>query len=249
MTKFQDQIIARYKFDDAENVGKDSSGQGNDGIASGTAVPTISHATGRAALALEGGPNGTSYIQLPFDLFKDVSDNTGVTVTAWVNFGRFTDMWERVFDFGKSHTGPYMFMTRNLRGTLFTEVDLSVDPGRGFVRDEWMHIALSVIGTKGGTLSSAGPVVYVNGEVAADGSISQTSSGKYAKLRKWFETFADSTNYSNNFIGRSQHAADVDFAGLVSDFRIYKAGLTADEVIEVMCDSLTDAETATLARR
>ncbi|KAF6604525.1 hypothetical protein H6F38_32680, partial [Paenibacillus sp. EKM208P] len=91
----------------------------------------------------------------------DVSDNTGVTVTAWVNFGRFTDMWERVFDFGKAHTGPYMFMTRNLRGTLFTEADLSVDPGRGFVRDEWMHIALSVIGTEGGTLSSAGPVVYV----------------------------------------------------------------------------------------
>ncbi|AUO06232.1 alpha-L-arabinofuranosidase [Paenibacillus jamilae] len=248
MTKFQDQIIARYKFDDAENVGKDSSGQGNDGIASGTAAPKISHTTGRAALALEGGPNGTSYIQLPSDLFKDVSDNTGVTVTAWVNFGRFTDMWERVFDFGKSHTGPYMFMTRNLRGTLFTEADLSVDPGRGFVRDEWMHIALSVIGTEGGTLSSAGPVVYVNGEVAADGSISQTSSGNYAKLRKWFETFADSTNYSNNFIGRSQHAADVDFAGLVSDFRIYKAGLTADEVIEVMCDSLTDEEIVKLAR-
>ncbi|MBE0338738.1 alpha-L-arabinofuranosidase C-terminal domain-containing protein [Paenibacillus sp. 23TSA30-6] len=248
MTKFQDQIIARYKFDDAGNVGKDSSGQGNDGVASGTVAPTISNASGRMALTLEGGPNGTSYIQLPSDLLKDVSDNTGVTVTAWVSFGKFTDMWERVFDFGKAHTGPYMFMTRNLRGTLFAEADLAVDPGRGFVRDEWMHIAMSVIGTKGGTLSSAGPVVYVNGEVVADGSISQTSSGNYAKLRKWFETFTDSSNYSNNFIGRSQHAADVDFSGSLSDFRIYKAGLSADEVIEVMCDSLTDEEVVKLAR-
>ncbi|WP_149095426.1 alpha-L-arabinofuranosidase C-terminal domain-containing protein [Paenibacillus terrae] len=248
MTKFQDQIIAQYNFDDAGNVGKDSSGQGNDGVASGTIAPTISNASGRAALMLAGGPNGTSYIQLPSDLLKDVSDNTGVTVTAWVNFGRFTDMWERVFDFGKAHTGPYMFMTRNLRGTLFAEADLSVDPGRGFVRDEWMHIAMSVIGTKGGTLSSAGPVVYVNGEVVADGSISQTSSGSYAKLRKWFETFTESSNYSNNFIGRSQHAADVDFSGSLSDFRIYKAGLSADEVIEVMCDSLTDEEVVKLAR-
>ncbi|WP_226000400.1 alpha-L-arabinofuranosidase C-terminal domain-containing protein [Paenibacillus sp. BJ-4] len=248
MTKFQDQIIARYKFDDAGDVGKDSSGQGNDGVASGTDTPTIANVSGRAALTLAGGPNGTSYIQLPSDLFKDVSDNTGVTVTAWVNFGRFTDMWERVFDFGKAHTGPYIFMTRNLRGTLFAEADLSVDPGRGFVRDEWMHIAMSVIGTEGGTLSSAGPIVYVNGEVAADGSISQTSSGNYAKLRKWFETFADTSNYNNNFIGRSQHAADVDFAGSVSDFRIYKAGLSADEVIEVMCDSLTDEEVVKLAR-
>ncbi|KJD46792.1 alpha-L-arabinofuranosidase C-terminal domain-containing protein [Paenibacillus terrae] len=248
MTKFQDQIIARYKFDDAGNVGKDSSGQGNDGVASGTVAPTISNASGRMALTLEGGSNGTSYIQLPSNLLKDVSDNTGVTVTAWVNFGRFTDMWERVFDFGKAHTGPYMFMTRNLRGTLFAEADLAVDPGRGFVRDEWMHIAMSVIGTKGGTLSSAGPVVYVNGEVVADGSISQTSSGSYAKLRKWFETFTDSSNYSNNFIGRSQHAADVDFSGSLSDFRIYKAGLSTDEVIEVMCDSLTDEEIVKLAR-
>ncbi|WP_084011704.1 alpha-L-arabinofuranosidase C-terminal domain-containing protein [Paenibacillus kribbensis] len=248
MIKFQDQIIARYKFDDAGNVGKDSSGQGNDGVASGTLTPTISNVGGRTALRLEGGPNGTSYIQLPADLFKDVSDNTGVTVTAWVNFGRFTDMWERVFDFGQSHTGPYMFMTRNLRGTLFAEADLSVDPGRGFVRDEWMHVAMSITGTEGGTLSSAGPMVYVNGEVIADGSISQTSSGNYAKLRKWFETFAEPSNYSNNFIGRSQHAADVDFAGSVSDFRIYKAGLSADEVIEVMCDSLTDEEVVKLAR-
>ncbi|ASR49556.1 alpha-L-arabinofuranosidase [Paenibacillus kribbensis] len=248
MIKFQDQIIARYKFDDAGNVGKDSAGQGNDGVASGTSTPTISNVSGRAALTLAGGPNGTSYIRLPSDLFKDVSDNTGVTVTAWVNFGRFTDMWERVFDFGKSHTGPYMFMTRNLRGTLFAGADLSVDPGMGFVRDEWMHVAMSITGTEGGTLSSAGPMVYVNGEVVANGSISQTSSGNYAKLRKWFETFAEPSNYSNNFIGRSQHAADVDFAGSVSDFRIYKAGLSADEVIEVMCDSLTDEEVVKLAR-
>ncbi|MDF9840786.1 MULTISPECIES: hypothetical protein [unclassified Paenibacillus] len=35
----------------------------------------------------------------------------------------------------------------------------------------WIHSALSVTGTQGGTLSSAGPVVYINGEAAADGSI------------------------------------------------------------------------------
>ena len=99
---------------------------------------------------------------------------------------------------------------------------------------EWMHIALSVAGTHGGTLSSAGPIVYVNGEKIADGSISQTSSGNYAKLRRWFDSFTDSANYSQNYIGRSQYAADVDFAGSLSDFRIYQAGLTMHEVIEVM---------------
>lgn len=89
--------------------------------------------------------------------------------------------------------------------------------------------------------------MYVNGEKAADGSISQTSSGNYAKLREWFDTFKDPENYNQNYIGRSQYAADVDFAGSLSDFRIYGAALTMDEVIEVMCESLTDAAIVKLA--
>lgn len=89
--------------------------------------------------------------------------------------------------------------------------------------------------------------MYVNGEKAADGSISQTSSGNYAKLREWFDSFTDPENYSQNYIGRSQYAADVDFAGSLSDFRIYGAALTMDEVIEVMCESLTDEAIVKLA--
>lgn len=90
--------------------------------------------------------------------------------------------------------------------------------------------------------------MYVNGEVVADGMISQTSSGTYAKLRTWFATFEDQQNYSNNTIGKSQYAADVDFSGYISDFRVYKAGLTQDEVIEIMCESLTDEDIVKLAK-
>lgn len=247
MTTFRDQIIAQYKFNDASHVGKDSSGLGNDGVASGLVPPVISNVNGKSAVVLAGGSSGTSFVQLPSELLKNVNDNTGVTITAWVNFGKGSNVWDRIFDFGKGPTGPYMFLTRNLRGTLTAGGDLVVDPGRGFSIGEWMHIAMSVVGTEGGTLSSAGPIVYVNGELAADGSISQTSSGNYATLRRWFETFTDKTNYSNNFIGHSQHDADADFAGAFSDFRIYAAGLSMDEVIEVMCESLTDEEIVKLA--
>ncbi|CAH1219150.1 hypothetical protein PAECIP111892_04673 [Paenibacillus auburnensis] len=248
MTNFRDQIIAHYKFEDAVHTGKDSSGQGRDGVASGQVPPAVSEVNGRMAVTFAGGPSGTSFVQLPADLLKDVSDNTGVTVAAWVNFGKGANVWERIFDFGKGEAGPYLFLTRNLRGTLSAGGDLVVDPGRGFAGGEWMHIALSVLGTQGGTLSSAGPVVYVNGEAVADGSISQTSSGNYAQLRRWFESFTDAGNYSRNFIGRSQYEADADFAGSLSDLRIYKAGLSMDEVIEVMCESLTDEEIVKLAR-
>lgn len=247
MSNYKEQLLAHYKFENEQQIGKDSSGNGNDGTSLGEKHPYASMIQGRSAAVFSGGNNGTSYLQLPSDLLCNVSDNTGLTIAAWVNFEKGFSVWERVFDFGNGEKDPYIFLTRQLRGTLHAGDDLAVDPGRGFANGEWMHVALSVIGTEGGTLSSAGPVVYVNGEKVADGSISQTSSGNYAKLRKWFDTFNNKANYSQNYIGRSQYAADSDFNGALSDFRIYEKGLSIDEVIEVMCESLTDDEIVKLA--
>ncbi|CAM4443780.1 alpha-L-arabinofuranosidase C-terminal domain-containing protein [Paenibacillus tarimensis] len=245
---FKERLIAQYKFDDAEQIGKDSSGKGNDAEAAGRQLPVASNVGGRPAVTLPGGASGTSYIQLPAGLLEGVSDQSGVTVSTWVYFDKGSNVWERIFDFGQGPEGPYLFLTRNMRATLHAEGDIVADPGKSYPTGEWMHIAMSVIGTKNGTLSSAGPVLYVNGEVATDGSISQTSSGMYAKLRAWFATFNEAAQYKNNYIGRSQYEADADFAGSFSDFRIYAAGLSQDEVIEVMCDSLTDQQIVQLAR-
>lgn len=245
---YKNNIIAQYKFDDANNVGRDSSGKGNDGIPLGTNKPSISKVFGRDAITFSGGESGTSYLNLPSDLLKDVSDNTGVTISTWVYFEKGINVWERIFDFGKGPTGPYMFLTRNLRGVCSAGEDLAVDPGKTYGMGEWIHVAMTVIGTKGGTLSSAGPMIYINGELVEDGSISQTSSGTYAKLRQWFESFETKDNYSNNNLGKSKYDVDPDFCGSISDFRIYKAGLIEDEVIEIMCESLTDEDIIKLAK-
>lgn len=245
---YSDNIIAQYKFDNVTNVGEDTSGNMKHGVALGTNKPLISTIGGRKAVTFTGGYSCTSYINLPSDLLEEVSDNTGLTISTWVYLGEGCNIWERIFDFGKDQNGPYIFLTRNLRGVCFNNEDLSVDPGKSYRNGEWMHIAMTIIGTEGGKLSSAGPIIYVNGEVVADGSISQTSSGTYAKLRKWFETFNIIDNYSNNNIGKSQYDADSDFCGSLSDFRIYKAGLKEDEVIEIMCESLTDEEIVNLAK-
>ena len=79
---------------------------------------------------------------------------------------------------------------------------------------------MTVTGTKGGSLSSAGPRIYLNGELMVDGFISQTSSGTYKMLREWFKTLDDPSNYSHNYIGHSQFSADADFCGAMSDFRL-----------------------------
>ena len=60
--------------------------------------------------------------------------------------------------------------------------------------------------------------------------------------------FETKENYSNNNIGKSQYDVDPDFCGSLSDFRVYNIGLSEDEVIEVMCESLTDEDIIKLAK-
>ncbi|MCM3783167.1 alpha-L-arabinofuranosidase [Neobacillus mesonae] len=243
-----EQLMAHYKFEDKSNVGKDSTGNGNDGILKGSTLPEIHNVEGRSAVTLAGGSNGTSYIELPSDLLKGISDDTGITVAAWVYTGKVNSVWERIIDFGGGEGSPYLFFTRNLRGVCYAGNEIVADPGKIFAVGEWMHVAISIKGTEGGTLSNAGPVVYANGEPVGDGTISQTSSGSYAKLRAWFDTFTSSVNYKHNYIGKSQFSADADFHGSLSDVRIYKAALSEDEIIEVMCESLSDEQIVKLAK-
>lgn len=247
MTAVHEALLAHYKFEERGQIGKDSSGRGNHAIPAGNTVPRASLIDGRHAVSLPGGPHGTSFLQLPEDVLEGVNDDTGISVAAWVRLSRGTSVWERIVDFGSGEGQPSLFLTRQFRGTLAAGGDLLADPGRGFANQEWLHVAISVIGTKGGQRSNAGPVVYVNGEAVADGTISQTSSGQYAKLRHWFSTLSSPSNYRRNYLGHSQFAADDDFAGDISEVRIYKAGLSGDQVIEVMCSSLSDEEIVKLA--
>lgn len=249
-TKYNEALIAKYDFNDADNIGKDSSGHGNDAVVMGKKPPVIKTIAGRKAVRLPGGPSGTGYLQLPSDLLKDINDNTGLTVSTWVCFNKGETIWERIFDFGRSYLGPYIFLNRGLRGSLFSGSgnELLADYGKTLNMGRWVHVAFSLIGTKEGKLSSAGPIIYINGEPLADGSISQTSSGQYAKLRSFFDTFRVPGNYSNNYIGHSQFPVDGDFAGSLCDFRVYKAGLKEQDIVNIMCESLTDEQILTLAK-
>lgn len=241
-------IIAWYPFDDAASVGKDVSGHDNTAVAMGTRKPEIKEVCGRNAAVFQGGEFGASYLELPKGIMEGVSDNGGFTVSTWVCCDKAVNIWERIFDFGNGLGGPYLFLTRFLRGVCFNGSDLVVDAGKACPAGEWIHIAMTVTGTKGGTLSSAGSRIYINGELAADGFISQTSSGTYKRLREWFATLEDSSNYSHNFIGHSQYDADVDFCGALSDFRMYKDALTEEEIVGLMCESLSEEEILKLVR-
>lgn len=236
-------MIAWYRFDDPATIGKDVSGHGRDAVVCGIKPPIIKNMDGRMALHINGGiAHGRSYLKLPADLLKEVTDDDGMCVTFWLNLSKGANLWERIFDFGKDSMGPYLFLTRNLHTSCFCGEDLVADPGQLYPVHEWIHVAVVVHGTKNGTESSAGPVIYVDGEMVGDGLISQTSSGKYKRLREWFATLPVEGNYANNYIGYSQFEADPDIHASLSDFRIYKRTLSEEEIVDLVCETISEKE-------
>ena len=240
-------LIARYTFEDAKNIGKDSSGNGNDAVAMGARAPKAEEICGRAAAHFYGGEYGVSYLELPKNILKDVSDETGFTVSAWVCADRGRSNWERILDCGKVG-GPYIFLTRFMRGVCFAGGDIAADARKQCPTGEWQHIAMTITGTKGGSLSSAGPRIYINGELAMDGFISQTSSGTYKAYRAFLATLEEPDNYAHNYIGHSQFDADADFCGSLADVRLYSDALSEEEILGQMCESLSDEQVLELAK-
>lgn len=243
-------LIAHYSMTNPDAVGEDCSGHGLDAKAMGPMAPYVTQVNGRTAAVFTGKSNGNSYLELPKNILEDVSDNTGFTMTAWVNPHSGSNMWERIMDFGRSGDGPFIYLTRTLHGSLFCDAtEVMVDAGRQTNLNQWMHVAFTITGTKCGTMSSAGPKLYINGELEADGTISQTASGQYASLRAFFDTFDFSENYTRNYIGHSQFKSDADFSGAIYDLRLYKEGLAQEDILEIMCNSLDDMELLILAKK
>lgn len=242
LDNYKHQLIVKYSFNDKEKIGKNDLNLNYEAKVMGTKPPRIVELDGRSALQFMGGSYGSSYLQLPEDILSNVDDMTGLTISAWIYLEKGKSVWERIFDFGKGEQRSYLFLTRGFRGVCFYNSDLAADSNKTYPLNEWIHVAMTVTGTKGGTMSNAGPCIYINGELVADGLISQTSSGTYKQLRAWFDTLKDTQNYTKNYIGHSQYEADEDFTGAISDFRIYKTSLTAREILEVMCETLTDEQ-------
>ncbi|MBE5939809.1 MAG: alpha-L-arabinofuranosidase [Lachnospiraceae bacterium] len=241
-------LLALYKFNDASCIGKDYSGNENNAIALGTEAPVITDVCGRTAALITGGPSGTSYFELPEAIIDGIRDDSGLTVSTWIYLRRRGNPWERILDLGKAGGYSNLFITRNLRTVCAEGEDLTADALKPLPINEWIHIAVSITGSKGGTLSSAGAELYINGDLVCDGKISQTTSGKYGKLRKWFASFEDRANYPKRYIGKSLYDVDPNFDGALSDFRIYSAPLSQDDIIELMCTSLSDETIVGLAR-
>jgi hypothetical protein len=205
-------LVAHYAFDQSSGTSAvDSSGNGANGTLVGGA--TFSSAVIGNGLNLAGA-NG--YADLPDGLLSAVRD---FTAAGWVRV-RTDRNWQRIFDFGNS-TSVNMFLTPHAATSGMAQTVRFAITTAGSGQEQrlngtailpvgvWKHVVV--------VLGAAGGVLYVDG-VQAGANSSMT-------LRP-----ADLGATSNNWLGRSQYAADPYLDGEIDDFRFYSRALSAAEV-------------------
>jgi hypothetical protein len=152
------------------------------------------------------------YISMPNGI---VSGLTGdYTVSAWVD-PSLNSTWSRVFDFGTGTT-DYMFLTisdgTNVRFAITTTGpggEQQINGTSLLPLNAWSLVTVTVSGTTG--------TLYVNGTaVGTNPDITITPSELGTTTQDW--------------IGRSEYAADPYLDASLDDFTIYSSALTAAQV-------------------
>lgn len=206
------QLLVRLPFNETTgSTAVDASGNGRNGTLAGGAAWTAGRSGNAVALNGSG-----AHVSLPANLLRDAGD---FTVACWV-YWNAARTWERIFDFGTG-TGRYMMLTpRSNSGA--ARFAITVNGGRGELvvngtaalpTGQWVHVAV--------TLSGRSAVLYVNGVAAG------SNAGVFLNPVQMRDT-------GQNWIGRSQYAADPYFNGKIDEFRVYGNALSAAEVAALM---------------
>ncbi|SDS58055.1 glycoside hydrolase family 127 protein [Actinoplanes derwentensis] len=200
----------RYLFDEPSgSTAIDATGNGWNGTLVGGATRTA----GRSGTAvLLNGVN--AYVNLPAGILAGAS---AFTVATWIRLDTAAT-WARIFDFGTGG-GAYLFLTPrssagNMRYAITTGgsgAEQRIDAPAALPTGTWTHVAVTHTGNLG--------VLYVNGaEVARNNALTVRPSA---------------INTTQNWIGRSQYAADPYLTAAVDNLRIHSRALSAAEVSQL----------------
>jgi len=205
-----DNLVAYYAF---ENNTEDGSGNGYDATASGN-PQYVSGPTGYG-MAMEFDGTG-DYVRLPIG--SAIALMTDITVSMWANFSDLGGGWQRLWDFGNDEqinmfVTPRMGTAGELRFAVTTagsaaEANITAP---ATLPSGWHHVA-AVIDSASMTMK-----LYQDGKLVAEGPTLTLPS--------------DLGETTENYLGRSQYAADSYYFGSLDEFRIYNRALSEDEVL------------------
>jgi hypothetical protein len=211
-------LAHRYTFD-----GEGSGAEDSVGGADGQIVNAMLDDSGQLRLA---GGTSEQYVELPNGI---VSGLVSATVETWIAWPG-GENWQRIFDFGNNVSGEgaqggaatsFWFLTvSNAAGSLGSYVNFSGVAGDtrndanavgdGVLADGEMHQVVAVFDGEAGSMQ-----LYV------DGSLQATHTGLSGRL--------SDIDDRNAWIGRSNWN-DPELAATISEFRIYRAALTQEDV-------------------
>jgi hypothetical protein len=230
-------LVLWYPFDEASGTTAYDSAQFG-GVArnatlatigvGGSATFTTARQVGTHALALSPAMNGGGYVVVPA---LNTLAPGAITIALWVNLAAATSnqIWERIYDFGNSSTGPTWFNLVARNGTVpYEPVFFISNTGHpateqqklagstALTANTWHHIA--VVLPAGATYTG---VLYVDGAVAASNSTMNVH-------------LSDIGTTANNWLGRSPFSNDPTFYGSLDDFRVYRRALSQQEIVALM---------------
>lgn len=209
-------LVHRYAFEGKGVIAIDSVGHADGAIMN-------AQLEGTGWLRLDRKPKDDpepEYVDLPNGIISALGS---ATFEAWLTWDPMEEMsfWERIFDFGVSTAGEdersggesYIFLSPFQPRVAYRNSDLPgevlLDTTHTFPNDVVFHVAV-VVDEAAGVLR-----VYLNG--ADEGSV---------PLVERLSEIDD----RNNWLGRSQFAADTTFGGNFLEFRIYDAALTPAQI-------------------
>ena len=165
-----------------------------------------------------------SYMELPPDVFNDLTE---ATVEAWVKWNAFGNRFQRIFTYGE---GGRDFTLMTLTGTKDLWLFIG-DSIKGFQiakaenalrADEWMHVA--------GVAGSGGMKLYLNGSLVAThpytGCFKNLGTGKASRLGQSVDPKID----------------DTPFDGELAEVRVWKTARSLEQIRENIISRLTGTE-------
>ncbi|MEN6309770.1 MAG: LamG-like jellyroll fold domain-containing protein [Anaerohalosphaeraceae bacterium] len=180
------------------------------GVYTGTAFGEPVYTAGKLgqALVFDGVDD---YVKLPegFANFR-----AGLTFTVWANPSA-ANSWARFFDFGNGEGVNNVFVTRNGTTTNLTlnTYNGTVTANTVLVLNEWQFFAV--------TMTEAGDVtIYKNGLSVQTGTLGVPTA----------------ITRTSNFIGESNWATDILYAGMMDEMQIYNYALDADTLATMYSD-------------
>jgi len=198
-------LVGWWRFDEGSGTtASDFSGYGNEGTLHGDTAWVTGH-LGKA-LQFDGVDD---YVEVPHAEILTVDKE--VTVMAWINTERYDapngEAWQGILS-KSNDPRSYSFYTEASRTLHFSAAGYGPLSTPDVPLNEWVHVCGMVIGGQ--------VAFYINGEAAG-----LSGSGV---------TLPGAADTATVVIGRSNEGVNRSFLGMIDDVRIYRRGLTQEEV-------------------